>query len=128
MNQEVYKGIVKALTDWQSESRNYTFETRWAIYPQKSPIINGELLFRFYIKIGGFFNKSSNGDLMQIPLTYVSDIFQTSILTESDPDNPAADGLRLKSFLKNFTCTAYEGVHNELDKSKDVITSDPRYW
>lgn len=28
MNQEVYKGIVKALTDWQSESRNYTFETR----------------------------------------------------------------------------------------------------
>ena len=127
MNKDVYNSILQAILRWTSGKKKFTFETRSSSFPSQNYVLNGELLFQFYIKVDGFFNKNSNSELIPIKLEYFSEVFTSTILNEENPENVNADGYRLEEFLNRFTKETYVKVEKDLKEKESKWTSDPLY-
>ena len=125
MNQIVNKHLAQVIESWKFGTRNYTFESRGFAEPLKPRFMNGEALMRFHIAIDGFFEDDKY--TKPVTLDYSSNVFQTPILSEENPENVNADAARLEAFLKAFTKDVYDDVEKKLSAFSKLYTSDPLY-
>lgn len=123
MNTEVKNSLASVIQTWKMADREYTFESRGFAGMMMSPIVKGEALMRFHIAIDGFFENMEH--TKPITLDYSSNLFQTSILSEENPDNPQTDAVRLKAFLDIFTTNTYQEAIKTLASYATSYTSDP---
>lgn len=124
-NDEVNNSLAKVIEAWKFGTRNYTFESRGFAGFLKPRFMNGEALMRFHIAIDGFFEDDKY--TKPVTLDYSSNVFQTSILSEENPENVNADAVRLEAFLKAFTKDVYDDVEKKLSAFSKLYTSDPLY-
>jgi len=125
-NKEVEARITEVICEWKTAEKEYTFESRIFGGVQFPKHLNGEAVLQFHIRIDGFFEDISYQK--PIVLEYSSHLFFTTQLSETNPDNPNADAVKLKAFLEKFTQKAYQEVARVLASYKKCYTSDPIYW
>ena len=121
-NKEVNQSLAEVIRAWKTSDRAYNFESRGFAGFMKPKFLNGEAIMRFHINIDGFFEDERC--TRPIDLSYDSDLFQTSILSEEGPVNPDIDAKRLKTFLDDFTASAYQEARKCLDSYTTMYTSD----
>ena len=125
MNKEVGQSLAEVIDSWKTSDRDYTFESRGFAGFMMPKFLNGEAIMRFHINIDGFFEDEQC--TRPIDLSYDSGLFQTSILSKEGPVNPDVDARRLKTFLDDFTASAFLEAKKRLDSYATIYTSDPIY-
>ena len=125
MNKEVAKAIKKAINDWQTGNRNYTFETRGIRYCKPLPE-NREYVCVFYLRVEGFYTDSSLKK--PIELDFTSQDFITKNLNVEHPENANSDAIHLNQILDDFTKDCYDKIKVELESYPNPYTSDFFYW
>lgn len=123
MKEESIKLIKKTLDNWRVK-KNYTFQHK-DISIGKSPIVEGEYIFKFNNTLHGFFCKGK-----EIQISIISKPFHTTTLSDSPlSENVNSDKLRLEKILNDFDNEFDSKVNDMLAECDDVIyTSDPLFF
>lgn len=111
--------IKEVIIKWQQDSGNLSHQKKrdhWI----KNPAISGEYLIKFSIEL-----KTVFCDDVLIPIELVSDIFQTTTLSESNTSDSKNDIDQLEKFLKDFDKQFQDLVIQKVSECKGISkTSD----